>query len=339
MNKLILDQITQLYNFKVKAILGNQKGYRNTSYFFQTNLDKTYNICFYKKEPDILQKIINANHVSDYLYKSKFPTRKTILNKFDKSIIILTPKSPNNTQKQYACIYSFLPGKTIAWEAYTKNHLKLIGKVMSNMHFCLKNFPEKKLKSIPLIYDELFQLNNKMYFYFSSKLTQKAIYQKLHINISLDIFDKFNQIIKKISQKKDLNILHMDFVRSNILFSNKNHYKYNSQNLSFENKYVSGILDFEKLAKGLEIIDIARTLAFLLVDCKYKDPTNIRKYFLLSGYKKRGKNKLKNINYLNDLIKFFLIYDFYKFLKHNPYEYLNQNEHFIRTKYFLSISR
>ncbi len=38
---------------------------------------------------------------------------------------------------------------------------------------------------------------------------------------------------------------------------------------------------------------------------------------------------------LEVLVDLFLFYDFYKFLRHNPYESLTDNEHFIRTKAIL----
>jgi hypothetical protein len=110
----------------------------------------------------------------------------------------------------------------------------------------------------------------------------------------------------------------MDFVRGNILF---------------EGDEISGILDFEKTASGHTVMDISRTLAFLLVDCKYKTIDKVIKYFLYSGYQKRGKNKdIGNDADRKILVEMFLFYDLYKFLLHNPYEFLQQNEHYVRTK-------
>ena len=109
----------------------------------------------------------------------------------------------------------------------------------------------------------------------------------------------------------------MDFVRGNVLF---------------EGSEVVGILDFEKTAYGPVQYDVARTLAFLLVDCKYKDEAAVRRYFLQSGYTKRGAATLTYYpTILETLIELFLIHDFYKFLRHNPYESLKDNEHFTRT--------
>ncbi len=82
-------------------------------------------------------------------------------------------------------------------------------------------------------------------------------------------------------------LLHMDFVRGNILYSQNHELR------------ISGILDFEKAAYGSPLFDIARTYAFLLVDCKYKSEKEIGKYFLRSGYIKRGKLKLNSFKYLN----------------------------------------
>ncbi len=104
---------------------------------------------------------------------------------------------------------------------------------------------------------------------------------------------------------------------------------------------MTGILDFEKTAYGHPVFDVARTLAFLLVDCEYKGEAKIRKYFLQSGYNKRGTVNFRNpiikhgnrtTNLLESLIDLFLLYDFYKFLRHNPYEFLEQNHHYKRTR-------
>jgi hypothetical protein len=56
---------------------------------------------------------------------------------------------------------------------------------------------------------------------------------------------------------------------------------------------------------------------------------------LASGYDKRGQADLANTELLEPLINLFLMYDFYKFLHHNPYESLKDNEHFVRTKLLL----
>ena len=115
----------------------------------------------------------------------------------------------------------------------------------------------------------------------------------------------------------------MDFVRGNILFAED------------EKAQITGVLDFEKATWGPPVFDIARTLAFLIVDCKYKDEAKVRKYFLHSGYNKRGQAEFEPTELLEDLLNFFLLYDFYKFLRHNPYESLKDNEHFVRTRDFL----
>ena|SRR5579862_918408 len=120
----------------------------------------------------------------------------------------------------------------------------------------------------------------------------------------------------------------MDFVRGNILFT------------SSPTLEITGILDFEKAARGHPSFDIARTLAFLYVDCKYKEVDQVRRAFLLSGYHRYGRTPYRPVtvrttlgpyDLLETLIDIFLLYDFYKFLRHNPYESLSINEHFVRT--------
>jgi thiamine kinase-like enzyme len=137
-----------------------------------------------------------------------------------------------------------------------------------------------------------------------------------------------NNLLKATIKTGPNTILHMDLVRGNILFI-----KNSSE--------IAGVIDFEKVAYGNITFDIARTLAFLMVDCKYKSYDKIYKYFIKSGYNKYGNNgyvpiiintKQSKFYLLDELVKFYLLYDLYKFLKHNPYEYLNNNHHFIRTR-------
>jgi hypothetical protein len=347
---------------------------------------------------------------------------------------------------RYCCLYNYLPGKTIPWEGYTMKHIKLLGKTLSDMHYTLKSLPQKnvpdfKNEMIGLneqmrkyfsdegVKDAMRQKLNleinesKNFQKPNSKIQTEEKFQKLnyknqtnfqipnykfstYTNQSTNIFDYFNNLFT-ILDAKPKQILHMDFVRSNVLFENfQNTKPPNDQIISKSlncqtkerklkklntkyqklNKYqkpktkshildnskcdprdsilstldakpqtlnlklltlnselrISGILDFEKTLYGPVILDIARTLAFLIVDCKYKTEEKVRKYFLHSGYIKRGKNKLiqnyefRLMNYeLNCLMTFFWFYDFYKFLKHNVYEGLEKNEHFVRTKNIL----
>jgi hypothetical protein len=81
-------------------------------------------------------------------------------------------------------------------------------------------------------------------------------------------------------------VLHYDFVRGNVLITNKI--------LEDDTYEIKGVIDFEKVCKGPFIADIARTLAFLYVDVKFKEEVEVKKWFLERGYIKRGLNKLPN---------------------------------------------
>jgi len=140
--------------------------------------------------------------------------------------------------------------------------------------------------------------------------------------------------------------LHLDFVRGNILFERLpshgslqtpmvNKLNFDLDQTSKLTLSIAGILDWEKTALGAPVIDVARTLAFLIIDCQCKPESKVKKYFLDSGYEKRGQQTLHYKQLLDPLVELFLCYDFYKFLKHNPYEFLPQNEHFIRTTTWL----
>ncbi|MCL2085369.1 class I tRNA ligase family protein [Candidatus Saccharibacteria bacterium] len=103
--------------------------------------------------------------------------------------------------------------------------------------------------------------------------------------------------------------------------------------------HLSGIIDFEKAALGHPTLDLARSFAFLLVDVPSKPPKKIFKYLIESGYNKRGQSQIDlDPKLFESLANFFLIHDFYKFLRHNPYESLASNHHYLKTRDILLAS-
>jgi Ser/Thr protein kinase RdoA (MazF antagonist) len=311
------DRAVRLYGFEPQAQLPVVKGYRNETHPIRCENGEIVNLIIYKSEPNIVAAIKNANSVSNFLAKHNFPARRSL----DERILQLK----SNGSSRYAALYNFLPGETIAWEAYGMKHLKLLGQTMSNMHAALQVFDARDLFDVIAIYLEIF---TRMQRYFAEPGVRNALARKLTlVPPNLDESIATLQACKHVTE---VQALHMDFVRSNILFDDV------PGGLA-----ISGILDFEKTARGPRLFDIARTLAFLLVDCKYKPADKVRNYFLHSGYAKRGalnfqnvaiKTKRGEINLLENLLTIFLLHDFYKFLRHNPYESLPQNEHFTRTR-------
>jgi Ser/Thr protein kinase RdoA (MazF antagonist) len=323
MSKKIVAQALKMYGLTPQTILDVQKGYRNSSYPVVLQDGRMVNLILYKNEPGILAKITNANMVADFLHNGGFLSRHTISHR------LLCLRSGERTQ--YGALYGYLPGHTIPWEAYTQEHIKCLGKTMSDMHAALQQL---HTSSLPNVADEYNEILMRMQDYFDDIGVQAAMTTKLQITFNTSILSQLHLILKASKALPGQQPLHMDFVRGNVLFAKEN----NTVELT-------GILDFEKTAYGHPLFDIARTLAFLLVDCKYKSADKIRKYFLISGYSKRGKTPFTNltfnlqgkkINLLESLVTLFLIHDFYKFLCHNPYEYLSQNEHYCRTRDILA---
>lgn len=325
MKQTTIEAIVERYSLEYLKIFPPTKGYRNESYKIALSNHTNLNFILYKTEPGIKKRILNANEVSNYAAKKGLPTRQLY------SIKIIKLKS--GSFEQYGALYNYLPGQTIAWEAYTKDHIKSLGKTLSDLHAALKNFPG----TLPSVSKEYLILMNQMEIYFSKPGVHQALELKLGLKFNIKTIGTIVELLKNCEYLKGKQALHMDFVRGNILF------KSHATPLvpSSKSVIISGILDFEKTAYGNPIFDIARTLAFLLIDCKYKTETKIRKYFLISGYNKRGKNEFKKLTFrartrkvdvLEELVNMFLLYDFYKFLRHNPYEFLNSNEHFRRTR-------
>ena len=272
------------------------------------------NLVLYKCEPDILRKILAANRVADFLAGQGLPVRRTHDQR------ILQMKSGNFVK--FAALYNYLPGRTIPWEAYTKRHIKNLGAMLGAMHQALQRLPRLGEG----VADEYLGILARMERYFADPNVQSALRQKLALAAPQD-FSRQRRLLHLCQKLPGQHMLHMDFVRSNILFD--------------EGGGIAGIIDFEKTAWGHPLFDIARTLAFLLVDCKYKTESQVRQYFLISGYARRNHQTFKNlvihsdggrIDILEELVNLLLLYDFYKFLRHNPYESLLYNEHFVRTR-------
>ena len=296
----------------------SQSGYRNTSWPVMAD-GKQLNLILYKREAGITQIIDNARTAGTALAKAGLPARTPA----DERIL----KISSGKVTQLAGLYTYLPGTTIPWEAYTMDHLKLLGKTMGNMHVAWKNTDQT---GYPLITDQMEQLIGRMEQYFARHGVQRAMQQKLKLQIKDGLFTTFHAFMADCSHLPNQQLLHMDFVRGNVLFETDH-----------KPPKLTGIIDFEKVAVGHPLFDVARTLAFLLVDCKYKQPDKIRKYFLESGYHKRSTADLRlmsikhngaSAEVLETLIDFFLIHDLYKFMLHNPYEHLDQNEHYVRTR-------
>jgi Ser/Thr protein kinase RdoA (MazF antagonist) len=309
---MLSKRILEAYGITETQLLPVAKGYRNASHAAVTSDGTAVNVIIYKREPDMLATVKRANLVGDYLAAQGFPARRTL----DTRIIRIS----HGTQEQYAALYEYLPSSTIPWDAYTMHHLKQLGAVMSTMHHLLKAAPFRLDNQVT---DEYLAVVSRMQQYFADPGVEHAMHAKLKMAAAIP--QRFSSLLVGCARLPNTQTLHMDFVRGNILFD--------------DTARITGVLDFEKTAWGHPLIDIARTLTFLLIDCKYKTEMQVRKYFLLSGYNKHGagtfKITAKNSQLLEELVDLFLFYDFYKFLRHNPYESLPRNEHFMRTRALL----
>ncbi len=298
-------QALELYGLDYTRVLPVQTGYRNHIFPVELHDGTMVQLTLYKSESDIQARIQRSDAVSSFAAEKGLPTR---IRKDPRTI-----RMHSVTKDMYAVLYNYLPGETIAWEAYTKSHIKLLGKTMSDMHYALKDFDTD---GQVMVIDELESLLGRMRRYFESADVVRAVSEKLSLNFTVS-FDRYERLLEGCRDLPSSQQLHMDFVRGNILFSGTE---------------ITGILDFEKTSVGHPLFDVARTLAFLLVDCKYKTEDEVRLYFLQSGYHKRGEMKLDFYPALLErLVEFFLLHDIYKFLRHNPYESLADNEHFTRT--------
>ncbi len=322
LSELQLKNILGMYGRVFSRVVFIKGGYRNTSHIVELTSGNFCNLIVYKNEQGIKERIRRINGLSTHLHKKGLPVRVPLDER------IVTMKGGHATR--YASLYSFESGETIPWEAYTKKHIKLLGYVLAQFHESALDFDGH----LPTVQDEYRAVAERMKRYFSEEKALEALKEKLTVTLSAEFRTslEFIEHTKSLSQKQPL---HMDFVRGNVLFQSTTP----DDTLVVDGIALSGILDLEKAAVGHPLFDIARTLAFLLVDCD-KPADKVYKYFLDSGYRKRGGQHLQPVvldgdDVLEKLVTFFLLHDFYKFLRQNPYESLPDNHHFVRTRNIL----
>lgn len=301
----IVDRVCALYGLEPIVYIEPTKGYRNRSYAFVT-ADRAYTIILYKDEPDILTTIQQANRFGDYAASQGYPARQTV----DGRLL--------RVGRQHACLYYYLPGGTIPWEAYTRHHLRELGRGLAELHHCMAG---SRLMLPPAVL-HLATNQRAMQAYFTDPGVIQALDAKLRLRVADTAFDTVDWAhLEKLTGQQPL---HLDFVRGNVLFMEGQ-------------PEISGVIDFEKAAIGHPIIDVARTLAFLVVDSVHKTPPLTQHEFLVRGYQShsprfQGFDSPRDVNkMLSTLVNHFLLYDLYKFLRHNPYEALPKNHHFMRT--------
>lgn len=266
------------------SVFAIEQGFMNNVYKICIG-DKSYIAIFYNKNrynnsyaKNFLEEI---NNICLFLKSNSIPCRVT-----NNQIV--------QVDGRFLGIYDFIEGKTLSWEAYTRRHLTSLSETMNKMHTVLQDY--KGTRYIPSWNDYLPIDYKKLHKYYTENLP--TIETKLGIKIEIEKIESLykNIINRPVSNKQ---LVHMDFVRGNILFDN--------------NYKITGILDFEKMLIGDTQLDRARTYAFLVVDCKYKTKEQIDYYF--------GKGD-------KNLVEYFWLRDFWKFLSCNPYESLSQNEHY-----------
>jgi Ser/Thr protein kinase RdoA (MazF antagonist) len=310
-------EIARAFGVKTVNIATPERGYRNHNFKLDLGNNHYLNLIQYKRDADILERIRRANVAGEHLALLGLPARAPA----DQRILRATGQTTT-----YFSLYNYLPGTTIPWEGYTKRHLKLLGFGLGKLHTALATMPNANPIRHHLATDELHSQIKRMVTYFLDPAAQSAVIHKLHLQIDTDWLTKQSSLVEFAANLPHQQPLHLDFVRSNLVFAPAQA----SDRLQFDGLALTGIIDFEKAAWGSPQLDVARTLAFLLVDCRYKTPRQVRQHFLHSGYHKRGGGVVIT-HLLEPLVDFYLFYDLYKFLRHNPYEALRHNQHFRRT--------
>jgi Ser/Thr protein kinase RdoA (MazF antagonist) len=312
MFRRVVPAVLDAYGVTDYLIGAVQKGYRNESYPIKLSDGTSANLIFFKRESDIVQRMKRADEVAARAHSAGLPVR----TRYDQRVLHVA-------DGRYAGLYTYLPGATVSWEAMTMKHIKLLGQAMGDLHAALKD--EQSIDGYKIA-GELLSLNERMQLYFTKPEVVAAMRDKLSVTMEETLFDSFRSLLEHVAAMPGQQLLHMDMVRGNVLFAEAGP----TDKWQIDTIALSGVIDFEKAGIGHPILDIARTLAFLLVDSK-KPASKIQRYFLDSGYHKRGEQPLPSPQLLPLLVRFFMLHDFYKFLRHTPYESLRHNYHYTRT--------
>lgn len=347
----LVNQLLAPYQIQVDRFLPWQKGYRNYFLPLVTNHGQTLALGFFKPEANNVALLKRTNLVSSWLASQGFPTRQPVLTTTGQSLIGQLSTSQAH-HPRLVCLYNYLPGQTIPWASYSQKHLKLTGQVLSHLHAALRHFPINQSQLFPAAVPQLASSWQTAVNYWQRPAVSSALKQKLNLSWN---WPKIDQLTKLFSALTVLpgQLLHLDLVRSNILFDSRPAKVSPAAVSSWPAAYldprfgltpspaakhsnqilvVSGLIDLEKMAHGPIILDLARTLAFLLVDCPTKTDHQINQYFLFSGYQKRGSTSLPTLELLPSCLNLFWALDAYHFLHANPYESLPQNQHWLATR-------
>ncbi len=317
MTEVILARILAGFGFtaaEIAAVPAAEGGYRNKIYPVGA-----YNLLLGKREAGMLERLRRADYYSEWAAAGGLPCRTqasqrtAVLGRETGGVAI------------YARLYHRLPGETIPWEGWTRRHIKLLGWAMGELHLVWQNIPDSA-PPLPDALTELAELVKEMQHYFNQPTIRAALLGKTGVQPVEKLWKSCGKVVEKL-WKKPQQALHLDLVRGNLLW--KEGKKNLASKFQLDNLCLSGLIDFEKVARGPIELDLARTYAFLLVDCP-KPAEKIQKYLLFDGYHKRAGRE--RIILPCDLVNLYLLYDFYKFLRHNPYESLAENYHYQRTR-------
>jgi Ser/Thr protein kinase RdoA (MazF antagonist) len=366
-------KLAAAFGLKDSCIFAYNHGYRNHSFGVMSSAPtpsapgktassrpekrQKYNLMLLKNELNALERVQNADKVAEIAHLAGMPVRTLASPK--------TLKIASGDKYRFARLYHWLEGDTIPWEAYTRKHLRTLGKTLAELHRALAAAPQPPL-SLSDALAELEGQNTQMHIYFARSGVKNALQRKLGLKTCQN-HQKIADFLASVElQNLPRQPLHLDFVRGNILWAKESETGCERpKGCSAEHPVfaltpkISGIIDFEKTANGSPLIDLARTYAFLLVDCP-KTKADIQRYFLHGGYFRFSENNLlgeqcwgelavgqegvperpgrsceKSSYFLKTLeafVGFYLLFDFYKFLSHNPYESLAKNYHFCRTR-------
>ena len=249
---------------------------------------------FYRHDTKKRQDILNAILVTGHLKTKKFPVPKFLKSQSGDFVI----ERKIDSRNLYLTIYKYIDGEQKL--ILSKEEIFKTGKMLADIHLALKN---SKLKTRIKNWQYFDKFNN-----ISAKLIEKTNNNSWNFEktVSRDLFlEKVRLDVDNLEEFKTDLIL-ADFPDTIM------HGDFHTANLMFKNNKIAGILDFDSIMAGPQVLDLAICAANLQIQHVNFDKISKQQILdqLVFGYKSVNQLPDKELEFLPNLVKFWVISQF-----------------------------
>lgn len=294
LNNKLLESIAKDYKLD-KLVSWNiiPGGWANINLLLTTSKNK-FVLRFYRYGKKKRQDISNTIQVANYLKIKKFPV--PVFLKSQSADFVIERKIDN--RNIYLTIYKYIDGERKL--TLSNEEISSAGKMLAGIHLALKS---SKLKT---------RIKNWQYFDNFNNVSAKLI-NKINNNswnfektISKDTFLETVKLDLDNLEKLKTDLISADFPETVM------HGDFHAANLIFKNNKIAGILDFDSIITGPQVLDLAICAANLQIQHVNVNEISKQQIYnlLVSGYKSANQLSDKELEFLPKLVKFWVISQF-----------------------------